>query len=148
MGRLRLRQGLRGFRRLFRLREGRALAAVVIACLAASLACATGEVRPGVVARRGQMVVSGPTFAAVTAGPARVQVYTGSVGASLYAVPADKGTDEDCRPERRLSPAVAILTPVLPDRRTALEVPAGQLACVSTSQPGHLELMWRTRPTR
>ena len=48
-------------------------------------------------AQRGQISVSGPSVRAVVAGPVAIHAYSGFSGGSVYAAPAETGTDADCK---------------------------------------------------
>ncbi len=71
---------------------------------------------------------------AVVQGPAQLHAYSQFRGARLFVVPAQTGTDEDCRGGRG-GAAIA------PDRWLSVAVPAGHVACASCSADG-IELLW------
>jgi hypothetical protein len=91
-------------------------------------------------AQRGQISVSGPSVRAVVAGPVAIHAYSGFSGGSVYAAPAETGTDADCKAQPLGAP-----TPVRADSMVELTVGAGELVCLVTTTSRPFELLWHVQ---
>jgi hypothetical protein len=108
--------------------------------VAASLLVLAGAARAEGPAQRGQVSVSAPSVRAVVAGPVAIHAYSGFSGGSIYAAPADTGTDADCKGQPLGAP-----TPVRADSVVELTVGAGEIVCLVTSTNRPFELLWHVQ---
>lgn len=91
-------------------------------------------------AQRGQISVSAPSTKAVVAGPVAIHAYSGFSGGSIYAAPAETGTDADCKVQPLGAP-----TPVRAESVIELTVGAGELVCLVTTTSRPFELLWHVQ---
>jgi len=100
------------------------------------LACAPGLAQPRTPAvLRGTISTQAPAVRRIVAGPVSLRAYAGFGRAHLFLA-------EDCRQLSEASPS----QPIVADRRLAVEVPAGQVACLATDSRRSFELLWRAVP--
>ena len=92
-------------------------------------------------ATRGQVQVPATAAKAVVAGPAAIHAYSEFSGAKLYVVEAVTGTDSDCQAAASKAGATALAA----DRVETLTVGSGQVACVASTGPRTVELLWHAQ---
>ena len=92
-------------------------------------------------ARRGQVNVQAAAAKAVVAGPAVVKMYSGFWGAQVFVAAVSTGTDADCAAAARTAG-----TTLPADHVETVTVAAGQVACVASTGPRKIELMWHAQP--
>lgn len=87
---------------------------------------------------RGSALVNARSAKVFAAGPAVVHAYSLDRGGEVFLAPALTGTDADCAQ----TDAQARRTIVKVDQRNVLEVPVGEVACVTADRARPYELMW------
>jgi hypothetical protein len=96
--------------------------------------CATGnEVR-------GTALVGARSSKVFAAGPAVVHAYSLDRGGEFFLAPALTGTDADCAGAQK--DAAARRTALKVDQRNVVDVPVGEVACVTADRESPYELMW------
>jgi hypothetical protein len=83
----------------------------------------------------GAVVTRDRSVRAIVAGPVSLRAYADVNGGRVFVA-------TDCRQPDSSSPA----QPVPADRRLAVEVPLGRMACLATDTARSFELLWRARP--
>ena len=102
-----------------------------------TLATSGSATAAGTVADRGTVVARGQSSKVPVAGPVALHVYAQSSGGEIYTVPSVTGTDKDCA-----GTAAGPMTPIAAETVAHISVGDGQVACVSTSTRGAVELVW------
>lgn len=88
---------------------------------------------------RGQVSVDGPAVKAVVVGPTSIHAYSGFSGGALYTALAVTGTDADCQVPVAGRTTIDLKADVV----VPFSVPAGQIACLTTSR--ELEVVWHAK---
>jgi hypothetical protein len=109
---------------------------VLLGLVATAAGCATGgEVRGSA------LVVGAGTAKVFAVGPAVVHAYSLDRGGEVFLAPAVAGgTDADCA--RARDAGIAPRTALKVDQRNVVNVPVGEVVCITTARNRPYEVMW------
>ncbi len=110
---------------------------LVSGLLGAGCSHATSNGSAGTRLGRGTVVVQGTAVRAIARGPVLIHAYVASAGGTLHHTPALTGTEADCLDQAAMADTRSEL---VADRRLAMAVPEGHLACFMADRP--IELLW------
>lgn len=89
---------------------------------------------------RGSALVDARSAKVFAAGPAVVHAYSLDRGGQVFLAPAITGTDADC--VNAENDAAGRRTALKVDQRNVVDVPVGEVACITTERARPYELMW------